>query len=65
MKEGWVVKELGDFCKISTGKSNTIDVSDGGEYAFFDRSKKIKRSSKYLFDCDAIFMRPPYLYKIL
>ncbi|MFZ2968257.1 MAG: restriction endonuclease subunit S [Sulfuricurvum sp.] len=56
MKQGWEVKKLGEVCKISTGKSNTEDAIENGEYAFFDRSKIIKKSSKYLFDCDAIIV---------
>ncbi len=54
--ENWKTKTLGEVCEISTGKSNTVDAILDGEYAFFDRSKKIKRSSKYLFDCDAIII---------
>jgi len=52
----WEEKRLGDLCKISTGNSNTEDAIESGDYAFFDRSKIIKRSSKYLFDCDAIII---------
>ena len=47
---GWQQKKLGDVCEISTGKSNTIDAKEKGKFAFFDRSKKIKRSDKFLFD---------------
>lgn len=56
MKTGWQIKNLGELCVISTGKSNTEDAVENGNYAFFDRSKIIKRSSKYLFDCDAIII---------
>lgn len=56
LPEGWEVKKLGEVCEISTGKSNTKDAIEDGEYAFFDRSKIVKRSSKYLFDCDAIIV---------
>lgn len=56
MKKGWEVKKLGDVCEVSTGKSNTIDAILDGKYAFFDRSKKIKRSNKFLFDCKAIII---------
>jgi len=56
MKEGWEEKKLGEVCKISTGKSNTVDAVTDGKYAFFDRSKKVKKSAKYLFDCDAIIV---------
>ena len=53
---GWQQKKLGDVCEISTGRSNTIDAKEKGKFAFFDRSKKIKRSDKFLFDCDAIII---------
>jgi type I restriction enzyme S subunit len=56
MKDGWEIHRLGEICEISTGKSNTEDAIEIGEYAFFDRSKVIKRSSKYLFNCDAIII---------
>jgi len=52
----WQIKTLGEVCEISTGKSNTVDAVQDGKYAFFDRSKIIKKSSKYLFDCDAIII---------
>jgi type I restriction enzyme S subunit len=56
MKQGWEIKKLGEVCEISTGKSNTEDAIENGDFAFFDRSKIIKRSSKFLFDCDAIIV---------
>lgn len=56
MKKGWKLVKLGDLCEISTGKSNTEDAVPDGKFAFFDRSKIIKRSSKYLFDCEAIIV---------
>jgi len=56
MKKGWEIKKLGEVCEISTGKSNTEDAIEDGQYAFFDRSKIVKRSSKYLFDCNAIIV---------
>lgn len=52
----WGVKKLGEVCGISTGNSNTEDAIENGPYAFFDRSKIVKKSSKYLFDCDAIII---------
>lgn len=56
MKQGWEIKKLGEVCEISTGKSNTEDAIENGDFAFFDRSKFVKRSSKFLFDCDAIIV---------
>ena len=48
-----LMKEL---CSIKSGKSDTIDAVEDGDYAFFDRSKKIKRSNKFLFDCEALII---------
>lgn len=56
MREGWRMTNLGEICKISTGNANTEDAIENGPYAFFDRSKIIKKSSSYLFDCDAIII---------
>lgn len=56
MKQGWEVKKLGEVCEINTGNANTEDAIENGEYAFFDRSKIIKRSSSYLYDCEAIII---------
>lgn len=47
---------LSEVAIISTGKANTIDANEDGDYFFFDRSKKIKRSNAYLFDCEAIIV---------
>jgi type I restriction enzyme S subunit len=52
----WEVKKLGEICEISTGKSNTEDAIEHGKYAFFDRSRIIKKSLKYLCDCEAIII---------
>ena len=52
----WEQKRLGEVCEISTGKSNTVDAKEKGKFAFFDRSKKIKKSDRFLFDCNAIII---------
>lgn len=44
------------LCDIKSGKSNTRDAEDNGEYIFFDRSKVIKKSSRYLYDCEALII---------
>ena len=54
--EDWEIKELKDFCDIKTGRSNSIDASDSGRYAFFDRSPITKFSDKYLFEGDAVIV---------
>lgn len=56
MNQDWEEKKLGEVCEISTGNANTEDAVENGAYAFFDRSKVIKRSSTYLFDCEAIII---------
>lgn len=56
MKKDWKTKTLGGICKISTGKSNANEAVENGEYAFFDRSKKEKRSTRFLFDCKALII---------
>ena len=47
-------KKLGDVSEIGTGKSNTNEQIEDGEYPFYVRSKNIKRSNKYEFDEIAI-----------
>ncbi len=56
MKNNWEETKLGEICEIKTGKSNAEDAIENGDYAFFDRSKIIKRSSRFLFDCEAIII---------
>ena len=50
------ILKLGDICEISTGSTDTKDASENGQYPLFDRSKKVKASDKYLFDCEALIM---------
>ena len=50
------VKLLGEICEISTGSTDTKDATENGQYPLFDRSKKVKSSDKYLFDCEALIM---------
>lgn len=47
---------LGDLCTIQSGKSDTKDAVSDGPYAFFDRSKTIKRSNRFLRDCEALII---------
>ena len=54
MKDGWEIVLMGQLCSIKSGKSDTQDAVEGGEYAFFDRSRTIKKSSRYLYDCEAL-----------
>ncbi|WP_448244160.1 restriction endonuclease subunit S [Pseudoxanthomonas mexicana] len=54
MKLGWERLNLGQLCKVQSGNSNTQDAVADGPYVFFDRSRTPKRSSRYLFDCEAL-----------
>jgi type I restriction enzyme S subunit len=47
---------MGELCSIQSGKSDTKDAVADGPYAFFDRSKSIKRSSRFLRDCEALII---------
>lgn len=50
----WDKKYVGDICKIQTGKSNTQDETSQGSYPFYVRSPSIRKSNRYLFDCEAV-----------
>jgi type I restriction enzyme, S subunit len=56
MKAGWRVVSMGQLCSIKSGKSDTKDAVADGEYTFFDRSRTVKKSSRYLFDCEALII---------
>ena len=56
MKAGWQTIPMGQLCSIKSGKSDTKDAVEDGAYAFFDRSRTIKKSSRYLFDCEAMII---------
>ncbi len=56
MNNGWQTVPMGELCSISSGDSDTQDAVENGAYAFFDRSRTIKRSSRYLYDCEALII---------
>ena len=56
MKAGWTTVPMAELCSIQSGKSDTKDSVPDGPYAFFDRSKTIKRSSRFLRDCEALII---------
>lgn len=56
MRAEWKVVPLGELCKIQSGNSDTKDAAENGEFAFFDRSRTIKRSVRYLYDCEALIV---------
>jgi len=53
---GWKQCKLGEVATIKTGQTNSVDAVADGVYPLFDRSKDVKRSSKYLFDCEAVIV---------
>ena len=50
----WEQRKVKELCSISTGKSNTQDKVDDGEYPFYVRSPIIERSAKYLYNEEAV-----------
>jgi type I restriction enzyme S subunit len=47
---------MGELCTITSGESDTKDAVPGAPYAFFDRSRTIKQSTRYLYDCEALII---------
>ncbi|MBU2847298.1 restriction endonuclease subunit S [Acidithiobacillus ferriphilus] len=47
---------MGQLCSIKSGKSDTKDAVADGPYDFFDRSRTVKRSTRYLHDCEALII---------
>ena len=56
LPSGWSETTLGKMANIFTGKSNAQDSVEEGEYPLFDRSSEIKRSNRYLYECEAILV---------
>lgn len=56
LPNGWKECKLGEIATIKTGQTNSVDAAADGVYPLFDRSKDVKRSSKYLFDCEAVIV---------
>jgi len=54
--EGWKWVKLGEMAEIKTGKTNSQDADNTGDYLLFDRSSVIKRSKKFLFDTEAVIV---------
>lgn len=50
----WDETEIQNICKIMTGSSNTQDKVEGGTYPFYVRSPIIERSTRYLYDEEAV-----------
>ena len=56
LPKGWKVEKLGEYANISTGKCNREDAEEDGIFPLFDRSQEIKKSSKWIKDCEAIIV---------
>ena len=52
----WREIPLTEAAKVSTGSSNREDSDLEGPYTFFDRSTDIRRSERYIFDCEAVIV---------
>lgn len=52
----WEEKRLGEIAENKTGSSNRENSSEYGEYAFFDRSVDVRKSSKFLFNNEALII---------
>lgn len=52
--DDWEQRKAKELCNISTGKSNTQDQMLDGKYPFFIRSDIPVRSSKFLYDEEAV-----------
>ena len=52
----WSIKNLGQISTITTGSSNRENSMLEGEYTFFDRSQDIRKSSRYLFNKEAVII---------
>lgn len=51
-----IIVPMSTLCSIKSGKSDTKDAVSDGDYTFFDRSKTIKKSNRYLYDCEALII---------
>jgi len=52
----WEEKQLGEICKIRTGKKDVNQGNPDGKYPFFTCAKKHTYSDEYSFDCEAILI---------
>lgn len=50
----WEIKKIKELASVKTGKSDTKDADDNGIYPFYIRSDNPVKSSKYLYDEEAV-----------
>jgi len=53
---GVVFKELGNVCKIETGKLNANEAVDDGKYMFFTTAKEPSKIDRYRWDTEALLI---------
>ena len=56
MKSGWVTKNLGDLCRIRTGKKDVNEGNPDGEFPFFTCAAEHTFSDNYSFDTEALLI---------
>ena len=54
--EDWEQRKVTELCSIATGKSNTQAKVDDGGYPFYVRSPIVEKSTKYLYDEEAVML---------
>ena len=52
--EDWGIARIDFHASIKTGKKNTQDKQDDGEYPFFVRSQEVERINSYSYDGEAV-----------
>ena len=53
---GWVTRQLGQLCRIRTGKKDANEGSENGQYPFFTCAENHIYSDSYSFDTEAILV---------
>lgn len=56
MKNGWQIRNLGELCRIRTGKKDVNEGNPEGEYPFFTCAAKHTFSDNYSFDTEALLI---------
>lgn len=54
LPEGWTDTTIGSICEIITGKKDTQNKLDNGQYPFFVRSQTVERIDSFAYDGEAI-----------
>jgi restriction endonuclease S subunit len=56
MKKGWETRNLGDLCRIRTGKKDVNEGNPDGEFPFFTCAAEHTFSDNYSFDTEALLI---------